>query len=433
MFIAKKQNKCHMQIGRPIGGPSVPGLTLDVPEAVKKDSPGHETGIEDFFLLIKNWIKDNQCSKKEIQNGDIINLHRYFNEKIINTEKYVELGRGNFGSVVIDNKQNDTVLKNILNEKEKKFLRSQKPGDISQKDCLVLNEIKINIKTNKYSHFVRFLGWSYSREILNANRDYISHFQLRFNKCDGSLGSFLKENKSVDLKKRTVYSRIVTSQIPYITGDITEALKILHDELNIRHFDIKPDNVLFKDIVIGKRTKQWLLADFGCSSINEPNCSTLMYQPTFLGGDSSVIPAKQYVVTDLYAFGLLLSNIVLPDKFGKIKERSNKSEFVFNLEIKDEIGPIKNSTELKEFIYILLARNINDGGITITTYGKYIDNIILFFKEKNIEFSPTMSLTAMVHKYLHNYKYSDTFDIMSRLKKKLSSRTLKLLGKRGIE
>ena len=408
MFIAKKQNKCHIQLGRPIGGPSV--LTLDdiQPELSEDD------GEKDFFEIVNDWIDSDSCIKNGIVKEDMVGLYDYFYTKPIDTEntrEYKKLGEGAFGVVVIDKNRENTVLKNIFIRRNS--LRAGK-NKITEKSCVVLNEINLNIKKNENSNFVRFLEWSYT------STPFRVQFQLRFERCHGSLESFLEENERP----------VVKSQVRFITTDIAKGLAALHDIYNIRHFDLKPGNVLFKDEVSGKRTRKWLLADFGCSSINAPNCATVLFQPGFLNKEIP-IPANQLYVADLYAFGVLMSIILLPDKFQKILEIKQKGG-IFDLEITEKIGKIRKSNELKQFCYTLLARNIN-GEITITSYENYIDNIILFFKEQNIKFSSTTSLTAMVHKYLHNYTFSDTFDIMSRLKKKLSSRTLKLLGKRGVE
>lgn len=93
-------------------------------------------------------------------------------------------------------------------------------------------------------------------------------------------------------------------QITHVTRNITSALYYLHEK-NIIHRDIKPDNILFKDL---SADAVFSLADFGLSKEIDAN-ATFVGSP-FYWAPEVLFGARQDFRIDIWSFGVVIYEMI---------------------------------------------------------------------------------------------------------------------------
>lgn len=130
-----------------------------------------------------------------------------------------------------------------------------------------------------------------------------------------------------------------------IARSTLKALSTMRKE-DLAHFDIKPENILFRKIVDG--TRKYKLGDFGLTTYIDDK----IFKPEILKTDPKRRGTRGYCAPEIENFGKKL-----PENYGEKADTFSLGATIYFLYLKDK-GEINDASQLKSKINQLKTKNI---------------------------------------------------------------------------
>ena len=260
----------------------------------------HREQPEDAYPRIEDQIQGSSMAPQKFKFKDLRKATGNFNPRN-------KLGKGGFG----------TVYKGFLASKEVAVKRISK--DSSQGKQEFIAEVT-TIGSLHHKNLVRLIGWCYERRELLLVYEFMPN-------C--SLDKFIFGNEKLGMKEPTLsWERRHT-----IIYGVAQALDYLHNgcEKRVLHRDIKASNIMLDSEFNAK------LGDFGLARTLQQSENTHHTTKVIAGTPGYMAPetfltGRATVETDVYAFGVLVLEVVTGRKPGNKNEQSdynNKNNIVY--------------------------------------------------------------------------------------------------------
>ncbi|KAG2683299.1 hypothetical protein I3760_10G025800 [Carya illinoinensis] len=249
----------------------------------------HREQPEDAYPRIEDQIKGSSVAPRRFRLKELRKATGNFNPKN-------KLGRGGFG----------TVYKGFLENKEVAVKRVSKDSTQGKQEFIA--EVT-TIGNLHHKNLVKLIGWCYEK------RDFLLVYEFMPN---GSLDKFIydyerlgnEESPTLGWEKRRI-----------IVYGVAEALDYLHNgcEKRVLHRDIKASNIMLDSDFSAK------LGDFGLARIvqqrgkDHHTTKEIAGTPGYMAPETFLI-SRATVETDIYAFGVLVLEVVCGRKPGNQNE-----------------------------------------------------------------------------------------------------------------
>ncbi|KAJ7975996.1 Lectin receptor kinase [Quillaja saponaria] len=246
---------------------------------------------EDAYPRIEDQIKGSSMAPRKFRLKELKNATGNFNRKF-------KLGKGGFG----------TVYKGLLENKEVAVKRVSKNSRQGKQEFLA--EVT-TISSLHHKNLVKLIGWCYeSRELLLVYEFMPNGSLDKYIFCDEKLGTV----EQLPLNWETRCS---------VIHGVAQALDYLHNgcEKRVLHRDIKASNIML-DSEFNAR-----LGDFGLARTIQKRDET--HHSTNIAGTPGYMPPETFltgratVETDVFAFGVLVLEVVCGRKPGNQNEENN--------------------------------------------------------------------------------------------------------------
>ncbi|XP_050283722.1 probable L-type lectin-domain containing receptor kinase S.5 [Quercus robur] len=281
----------------------------------------HREPPEDAYPRIEDQIQGSSMAPQKFKLKELRKATRNFNPRN-------KLGKGGFG----------TVYKGFLANKEVAVKRVSK--DSSQGKQEFIAEVT-TIGSLHHRNLVRLIGWCYERHELLLVYEFMPN-------C--SLDRFIYGNEELGMEEPTLgWERRHT-----IIYGVAQALDYLHNgcEKRVLHRDIKASNIMLDSEFNAK------LGDFGLARTLQQSENTHHTTKVIAGTPGYMAPetfltGRATVETDVYAFGVLVLEVVSGRRPGNQNEQSdynnNIVHWLWDLHRKERILDAIDSRLTKEF------------------------------------------------------------------------------------
>lgn len=142
--------------------------------------------------------------------------------------------------------------------------------------------------------------------------------------CAGSLRNFLDNHSSLSME-----------EVLFIVRDLVSGLRFAFEEHGVLHLDVKPQNILFRQDLVGRTLKynddrvrqyNWVVSDWGLASIKDAALAKIATLPTLADGVATInnlgtvlymAPERfthgftSSVASDIFAVGLVLYEMLI--------------------------------------------------------------------------------------------------------------------------
>ncbi|KAL4600950.1 hypothetical protein ACB092_11G236800 [Castanea dentata] len=256
----------------------------------------HREQPKDAYPRIEDQIQGSSMAPQKFQLKELRKATGNFNPRN-------KLGKGGFG----------TVCKGFLASKEVAVKRVSK--DSSQGKQEFIEEVT-TIGSLHHKNLVRLIGWCYERRELLLVYEFMPN-------C--SLDRFIYGNEELGMEEPTLgWERRHT-----IIYGVAQALDYLHNgcEKRVLHRDIKASNIMLDSEFNAK------LGDFGLARTLQQSENTHHTTKVIAGtlgymAPETFLTGRATVVTDVYAFGVFVLEVVSGRKPGNQNEQSDYNNIV---------------------------------------------------------------------------------------------------------